>query len=905
VTATPATTGLRPAREADLRGLLDQVTADPSSQARLLLVAAAPRWDGPPVLDTERGPVRVVEGPSPLAVRIAMADHPDEFLIVLTPLDLDELGEEIAARAWRHNIRRPSPWDAVTSLFKVSHLDPSLRDEQWMVDLLVQLAPPGGYPQPASGMLDRETAWRQLFRHALGLPLPRPSPAELLSWLATPEAQAALSSTGPDARQNIAARLAVTVGPAAEVLTELAAAGTGHDLVSLGLVVDAVWPAPDPAVRIRLEERHLQQMTLRDPAAADWAAAAATLLADGDTTESPAEVVTRAEALLNDLDPNGTADSALLPSGLTRRLERFGTVLQQVLTTTDTATLRAAEDALARVREHTGAAAAYDRIVAAEAAVRLLRRFVTVEPAAADVPDGDLATQSRAYLDDGAWVDAARHRIAEGETLPTLTAAYHQLLERIDDQRRTRDRRYAVRAATDAATLTPPSALDPRRPLPIESVLDSVLAPLARQRPVLLLIVDGLAHAALPPFLEGLETRGWQTHGPAGEPAPPVVAALPTVTTVSRTSLLTGTISSGGQDKERQGFASHAGLLAATDGQPPVLFHKRDLRTAEGEIAPAAREAIADPDQQVVGVVVNAADDHLAKGDQLRLADGLDGIPVLRPLLEDAIAAERTVVLTSDHGHILGSTQRVVSGGGGGERYRADDGRDIGDDEVRLEGTRVVSGPIVAGADDGVRYTPEAKHGYHGGATPAEVLCPLLVLTARDVELDGWQPRPLDVPAWWDPTAPTVDVDVAATVGPPPTATEPAGDEPQLSLLDTPTTAPPAAGQQSRWLSQLLASPRLADQRRLTGRATLDDDDLARLLQVLVAAGGTASGSTLQRALGLPATRLRSKLAAARSLLDVDGYAVLRLEADGTAALNLDLLAQQFEIDRPGGGGAQ
>ncbi|MFW5723195.1 MAG: PAS domain-containing protein [Halochromatium sp.] len=166
------------------------------------------------------------------------------------------------------------------------------------------------------------------------------------------------------------------------------------------------------------------------------------------------------------------------------------------------------------------------------------------------------------------------------------------------------------------------------------------------------------------------------------------------------------------------------------------MFHKKDLRTQDGEIAPGPRDAIADPATRVVGVVVNAADDHLAKGDQLRLADGLDGIPVLRPLLHEALVAGRVVVLTSDHGHILGSHQRVVAGGPeAGERYRLDDGRDVADDEVRLDGARVVrpgGGPgatVVAAADDRVRYTPMAKHGYHGGATLAEVLCPLLVLT--------------------------------------------------------------------------------------------------------------------------------------------------------------------------------
>jgi hypothetical protein len=924
-TGTPASpaSAVRQVGESELRGLLGQVAsdvgqsrpaADPaasgdgsapgvSDRCRLVLVAAAPQWDGPPVLESDLGPVRVVVGASPLAVRIAMVDHPDEFLAVLTSLTREELGEEVIARAWRHSVRRPSAWDAVTSLFKVTQLDPSLRTDAWMVDLLVRLAPPGGYRQPSSGLLDRATAWRTLYRHGLGLEAAEPAPQELLAWASDPSTRERLARLDASARERVSERLSIDVGPAATALLRLAADGRGDDLVPLGLVVDALWPSPDPVVRIRLEERHLDRQPLTDAAARDWAAAARTRFAGFG--QGPTATLERAESILADLDPEGTADSDVLPSGFRRRLSQLGAAL---LSTLDDAAsgLQAAEGALATVRAHAMAGAAPDRIGAAEAAVRLCRRRAAGVGAASE---GDLQALTRDYLDDGAWVDAARHRIAEGETVDTLVAAYRRLADTVDDERRDRDRRYATRVAAEATATAPPPSLDSQRPLRIEDVLGTVLTPLAGDRPVLLLVIDGLAHAAVPPFLDDLEVDGWQTHGPGGRAVPGVIAALPTVTIVSRASLLAGAITTGGQDVERDGFCQHGQLLAVTGGQPPLLFHKRDLRTHDGEIAPGPREAIADPANRVVGVVVNAADDHLAKGDQLRLADGLDGIPVLRPLLQEALTAGRVVVLTSDHGHILGSHQRVVSaGGGGGERFRLDDGREAADDEVRLEGARVVSpggavgGPLVAGADDGVRYNAVAKHGYHGGVTPAEVLCPLLVLTAGDVELAGWSPRPIDVPSWWAPDQAPLAGEELSAVAAPPAPREVRAEAPQLSLLEpdpVPSPPAPAAASAPGWAEQLLASPRLADQKRLAGRARLDDQELARLVRLLVAAGGTASGAALQRTLELPATRLRGKLEAARSLLDVDGYAILRIEADSTATLNTLLLAEQFEIDVP------
>src|SRR5690606_23249315 len=169
----------------------------------------------------------------------------------------------------------------------------------------------------------------------------------------------------------------------------------------------------------------------------------------------------------------------------------------------------------------------------------------------------------------------------------------------------------------------------------------------------------------------------------------PVVAALPTVTKYSRTSLLTGRLQEGGADVERDGFSAHPGLIDAAAGQPPRLFHKSDLRPADGEIAAGVREAIADPTQRIVGVVVNAVDDFLGGGDQLRLADGLEGIPVLGLVLQAASEAGRVVILTSDHGHILGSRQRVVSAPGAGERHRPP-GTPPADDEIEVSGPRVI-----------------------------------------------------------------------------------------------------------------------------------------------------------------------------------------------------------------------
>lgn len=896
-----ADTAARTVAEPELRGLLNQVERR-GQGTRLLLVAADPRWDGPDLVDSALGPVRVVAGPSPLAVRIAMVDHPDEFLAVLTPLSAAELGEEVLARAWKGRPVRPSPWDAVASLFRVQQIDPSLRKYRWMLDLLVQLAPSTGYPQPMSQVLDRQTAWRTLYLYGLGIASGPNSTTDLLRWAQANEAANALTRLAADTRQTIAAQLAIDVGPAAEPIIELVASGTARDAVAIGLTLDALWPGPDPAVRVRLEERHLHRTPMTDGAAADWAAAAREILLS-TTVDDHAATLQRAESILDDVDPEGTADSAILESGLARRLDHYGRALAAAIDADTEAALDEARATLRHACAHELADAHRARLLAAEAAFRLARR----QHQGVDVADaGDLTTLTREYLTDGGWVDACRQRLAEGETIPSLASAYETLLSAVDEKRRARDRVYARAVAAEAVNPTAAASLDSARPLRIEQVLDTIVTRVAEQHPVLVLVVDGLSHAAAVPMVDDLTAAGWRVHGPAGRDVPGVIAALPTVTICSRASLLSGRLVSGSQDVERDGFEGHAGLAEASDGQRPRLFHKSDLRVSEGEVAPDVLTAISDARQRVVGVVVNGVDDFLGAGGQVRLADGLDGVPLLRQVLGAALEADRVVVITSDHGHIVGADQRVVAPNGGGERFRLV-GDAPADDEVLLEGPRVLRGDgrIVAAADDGVRYIGVAKHGYHGGATPAEVLCPLFVLASHQTELDGWQPVLRPVPTWWDPdvTEAHVEFDTGGDAPGPTPETPAATSEPQLSLLE-PDVAAPTPAARPAWLAQLLEAPRLHDQRRLAGRVALDDDELAKLLRVLVASGGTASGTTLQRLLDVPGTRLRGKLEAARSLLGVDGYPVLRIEADGTAALNVDLLVQQFEIDHPGPKGA-
>ena len=196
------------------------------------------------------------------------------------------------------------------------------------------------------------------------------------------------------------------------------------------------------------------------------------------------------------------------------------------------------------------------------------------------------------------------------------------------------------------------------------------LAPLAQQASVLLLVADGLSYSIFRELCEDLEALGWDEHV-AGPPQTLAVgvAALPTITEVSRTSLLSGRLVVGAASQEKSAFATHAALVAASRaGTAPAVFHKGDLADSEG-LSSTVRDAIASMQQQVVAVVYNAVDDHLSGSNQIHVRWTIEDLRWLGPLLSEARRARRVVVITADHGHVIddGTVQR---GQGDGDRWR-------------------------------------------------------------------------------------------------------------------------------------------------------------------------------------------------------------------------------------------
>jgi hypothetical protein len=443
-------------------------------------------------------------------------------------------------------------------------------------------------------------------------------------------------------------------------------------------------------------------------------------------------------------------------------------------------------------------------------ALRLVR---WLKAAANNAEPASLAEAARDYLDQGSFVDWARSVLRAGDPVRGLSEGYARLLGRVAERRAALNRRFAELLRDQSAAGG--AVVDP---LPVERILDEVVAPLAAHAPVLVVLLDGMSAAVARELLADVTRLDWASLGPEGRPVRPGLAAVPCVTEASRASLFCGRPCTAAAAEEAAGFATHPGLRAhCRSGHPPVLFHKIALQEAtDASLAANVRAAIASPQKRVVGVVVNAVDDHLLKGEQLDLRWTRDEIKVLPSLLYEAHSARRVVVLLSDHGHLLDhhteGERHGVSPLVGGERWRPGDGQPA-DGELLVQGPQVLLAEghrLIAPWNERIRYGGR-KNGYHGGLTPQEMLIPIAVLASAELRLPGWAETLDPAPDWWEETpAPTPPSSLPAVKPPPRKTPETLWDLAEQEPPHVPE-APPAkksaAPAPPDWIAALLVCP--------------------------------------------------------------------------------------------------
>ncbi|MEU8128738.1 BREX-2 system phosphatase PglZ [Micromonospora sp. NPDC049049] len=897
----------------------------------VVLIAAAPVWPYEPRL-TIGGDrrVRVVPCPSVLAIWEQLAVAQDEPVVLLTDLPQHDLGTGILSRVFRRRVIHLDPWDLVAECFGARHLDSRLVTLRWAGAALIEAMPSKGWPRRTGTMLERDTALRHLVTERLGLGRLSIEPEDLdvtalLWWTTLPGSSAMLASLADAERTGLIAWLTEVFGAPLRALTTLHTVDRLADAIPLGLLCEALWSPradadPDTLRAQGRIEQYFGNPPLPGAVISSFGAAASTAMVDllqaanrrdgrlPSAQQTSQAILDRAEQLLLMFGAQDLGrTSRTLRVGFDHRLGAVATAMQSALNALDgtdrrpervPAALDTAKAAVADLAAHHLSATYPHRVERARMALRLLRWLATPNRQ----PTG-VAHAIDQQVTEWGWVDLAVEHVWAGDDAHTgLGRAYRAVYDRVRDRRRALDNDFAGQLAHWSSDGSPAGDL-----LTVETVLPRVVAPVVQDdtRPVLVVVIDGMSTAVAAGLGGELTALGWVEYDPLGGTGEPrrrgAVAALPTVTSVSRSSLLGAAIGEGDQATERASFRKHP----LWRGQRAELFHKGALHGEAGEVLHERLvEALSEVDT-LVGVVVNTVDDALDHGRESADAGWqLNSFGPLRTLLDHARYHGRAVILTSDHGHVLDrdSEQRATDGAASA-RHRTDSAPPV-DGEVELVGSRVVADGqrVVALWDSRLRYLPR-RAGYHGGASLAEVAVPVVALLPLGAAAPaGWRPLALQQPGWW--TATVAEREAPPPPPPPREGRTKAGRKPKATLppvdpdalFDLPAASPTGTHSGDALLDRLFASeifdaqhaltPRKVPLNKIRGALTALIDSNGVLPTVLVA---ERAGEQPGRAIGFVATLQR--------ILNVDNFPVLSQIDDGrTVRLDVSLLCRQFGL---------
>lgn len=861
--------------------------------------------------------LRVIYCESELAIReqLVLHDADSTRLVILSAFDEMHLAKDVLARLWGFEPKRISPWHTLEQLLRINQIDPRLTHKKyrWIAECLVSTYDRYHSHIRFTETLDFDKAWEAISLGFLDYKSASLDLDSLLEW----SIGKGVADKVTNLPEGVFEHLGDWFQPRLSDLTPLVKTlwGEGHagDMLAIGLVCKLLYGDKRSKSRSsgvleargQFTERYFGGNKLSNDL----------LKRFGNSAELFAErfivsdkrllsgAFTKTEQVLASLGLDElTIESDLLPAAFSLRLSRFATALEQSLMHKP---IQPSLDALSSLQRHQLADVRRNQVNAAELAVRIcrwLQRDLNKHSGAREVI-GD-------YVAEGGFLDWARSKIWAGDEHEQVSLVYQKLTKKSAEQRDSLNKLFSEYLPGVAR-----GDHFGEQIWPVESALDGLIAPLAKQQPVLLLVVDGMSQAVYREISRDLIHRRWvELQRDSSDGPECLLPALPSITKASRYSLFAGMLGEGVASDEKKAFSNHAGLKRISSKSAPVLFHKADLeQVGTGGLSSNAREIIAGDKHRVVAAVINTVDDQLSSNAQLSVNWNVEALVPLNQILEAAKESGRLVIFTSDHGHVLDhdmNFKKIVSGG---ERYKqADEKVVVG--EVLLEGSRVIQpdNKTILPWSEKIRYAAK-KRGYHGGGSLQELIIPFGVFSNiddKDVNdsssiLDGWHEVPRQEPSWWSLNDPAVSEPVslekAIVKEAPSRPKSPKKDKQTLDLFEAvdvfSDVTVSTANDDADWIGALLSSPMYKQMKSRAGRVSVNEEQLIVLLRFLNERDGQQMMGAVVDVLQIPALRINGLLAGLQKVLNVDGYRVLAIDrSTKTVKLDIELLRKQFEL---------
>ncbi len=772
------------------------------------------------------------------------------------------------------------------------------------------------------GRLTHDLLWSTWLREELGMDTVGGLAFDsLLGWAAL-DGRSKVFTDGagavPELRQALLDLLEKSLGQAGPLAWRAWERGRGRMLLEYAVLLEALAESKDAGVRMWVKQRLRMDFGVTDegtelPRDLGTSAGAA-LRCFGRRTDGAAvrALVRAAEERVDDKDVRAALEgSTRLPASFEARLGAFGQFLASASPSAEN--VARARELLQRVEGHAlaGEGDGPRQVERALMALRLLAWLAThVEARAGSTPYDAVETLGQWYAEEGGYVDWAR-RSARGTATNAFGTGVLAVVQAGDRVRRELDRTFAraLLAWTEAGQPA-------HQVVPIDKALERIGARFLEEdseRRLLVLLLDGMAWAQAVELLDSLSQHGfgplaWHTtkKGRIGNGMYPVVlAAVPSVTEISRTAFFASApVPSGSEQdtqKDRERFRENKVLgkvvVSSNPMDVPTLLLRSESQTKSGAASEEALRLVADPERRVVGIVVNAIDDALRGNPSTRHPWGVDNIASLADLLHKARECGRAVLLASDHGHVpsdLLEFKGTHTGGGARWRPLGTGSEVVQEFEVAFPAGRAWAPRGAWGvallADDASRWGSSTNAGEHGGATLAEVVAPCVLLGADDLQGDddALRVRAPHVPGWWDltvapPIVPHIPVPpkVATQLALPVVSSAPASVE---SVGKRPATPPASAFAKCKVLQARTSDPGIRK-------------DVIKAVDFLLLRHGVATTAAFAAEFDVVPRRVGGQVATLQEVLNVDGYEVLRYDAvDQQVHLDIGKLRLLFEV---------
>lgn len=920
-----------------LRDVEEELRAIHAQARRSLITAIYGRIEAPAQITVAVGAAceprafEVREVDSELALRQALAEARGANLALL--VDFESVPLDVAARLARGKVLHISRSRRLASLLGARPT------AELLASGLAQAVLRDGRPydaRPAGLAVDLDTTWRLFLQRHLDQALEGASEEAWVVFCARVASADRLTrefERQPGLRAELIAWLEQTFGKVAPLALGAMERGQAELVPQLAYVLEAASaPARDDGflhgllgqLVSRVDEQLWSRGGLASPVLAAWARLPEALNRRARPDELARWAAGAERLFLPEQARAALGTSRWLPIGFTQRLERLATALTSVARDPSREGASAAAACYRELDAHQAAITGEQPPATKQralAAARLAHWLASRDPARTEelAPARELVRLAEDYVREGGFVDWALAQ-ARGSSADALGKAIEAVVERVEQARDALDLRFA-RALGDWARARRSSG----QLVAIEAALERFGAAFLEEssaRKLLVLVLDGMGWASAVELLESLREGGyapirWRPKDAppgAGALLPPVLAALPTITEVSRSALFAGRLPENGQvhqtSKDPDRFAEHAALGKVRGVRAPRLMLKGEVQKGSGAASDAAL-ALVDSEDPVVGLVLNAIDDQLKSGTQVRVSWSLESIRPLEAVLEHATRAGRAVLLMADHGHVPGARAALtgLKVDSGGARWRALGREEQADSrELVLEGKAVWSprgrprvGLLIAERDS---HIAAAHAGEHGGASLAEVVAPAVLIageqlaqqvrlsSGEDTGTNALELAPFPRPGWWDLELPrqalASEAAAPAEVAPP-----------QLVMPFTvppPQVAPPTARSTSPgpWTRKLTGSKLLLE-RGGAKKAELANS-IAPWVEVLATHDGRMTEELFSYRVGLMKWRVRGAVASLAEWLNIDGQPVAWFdEAEKTVRLDLEALRQLLE----------